>query len=57
MSFDDYGDYPMGDEKSYQNRKKYGSSVHPNSSAAKMHKRLNGNAKSKAIHTKISKKK
>lgn len=32
---DSYSDYPMGDEKSYQNKKKHGSPVHPNSSAAK----------------------
>lgn len=32
---DDYSDYPMGDERTYQNKKKYGSPVHPNSNAAK----------------------
>ena len=38
---DDMGsDYPMGDEKTYQNRQKYGSSVHPNSRAGKMAKRI-----------------
>lgn len=41
VTHDNYGDYPLGDEKTYQNRKKYGSAVHPNSSAAR-----------KAIHVK-----
>lgn len=41
MSFNprDYDDYPMGDEKSYQNRKKYGMEMHPNSRAAKRYKK------------------
>jgi hypothetical protein len=38
---DDMGsDYPLGDEKAYQNRKKYGTEVHPNSNAAKSAKRI-----------------
>lgn len=35
-NFDSMGsDYPSGDEKTYQNRKKFNSPVHPNSNAAK----------------------
>lgn len=56
----DYDDYPMGDERTYQNRKKYGSSIHPNSNAAKMYKRLKegttkGAAKHKALHERLKK--
>ena len=49
INLNDYDDYPMGDEKSYQNRKKYGMEVHPNSSAAKHAKIRNGLSKNKAL--------
>ena len=30
---DDYSDYPMGDERTYQNKKKFGSPISPNKNA------------------------
>lgn len=52
----DYDDYPMGDEKTYQNRKKFGSSVHPNAKVLRKGKvQTAGEAKRKALQARIKK--